>query len=167
MLFICTAHLLELSGALPPFFRTRARRFLGSGLPLHIAASRAHFWEKERRDVGSLEQNFVDSLVEQMTSFLLGGRAWMVQAINHTERIVAVKLAPRGKKPSWGGFLPQVLGFELWIGGVNQIEARLLVAGFAGARARSRRGHAVHAGGRLRLRPRRAAAAAHVGEVSG
>lgn len=66
-----------------------------------------------RRDLGSLEQNFVDRLVEQMSSFLLGGRAWTVERVNHDERIVVVRDAPRGVKPSWGGFVPQFLGFEL------------------------------------------------------
>ncbi len=40
-------------------------------------------------DIGSLEQGFVDNLVEQMTSFLLGGRAWLVEAIDHKQRTVA------------------------------------------------------------------------------
>lgn len=65
------------------------------------------------RDIGSLEQDFVDRLVEQMSSFLLGGRAWSVERVSHEDRIVTVKEAPRGMKPSWGGFIPQLLGFEL------------------------------------------------------
>lgn len=65
------------------------------------------------KDLGSLEQNFVDRLVDEMSSFLLGGRAWTVEHVNHTDRIVRVREAPRGQKPSWGGFLPQHLGFEL------------------------------------------------------
>jgi len=64
-------------------------------------------------DIGSLEQGFVDNLVEDMTSFLLGGRAWLVQAIDHKQRTVAVKPSPRGKQPSWGGFAPRMLGFEV------------------------------------------------------
>ena len=63
--------------------------------------------------VGSLEQAFVDKLVPEMSSFLLGGRAWTVTHLNHEERTVRVVLAPRGKKPSWGGFAPQFLGFEI------------------------------------------------------
>ena len=65
------------------------------------------------REIGSLEQNFVDSLVIEMSSFLLGGRAWVVEHIDHGDRSVRVHEAPRGKKPSWGGFVPQMLGFEL------------------------------------------------------
>jgi ATP-dependent Lhr-like helicase len=65
------------------------------------------------RDLGSLEQDFVDRLVEKMSSFLLGGRAWTVERMSHEDRIVIVRQAPRGVKPSWGGFIPQLLGFEL------------------------------------------------------
>jgi len=65
------------------------------------------------REIGSLEQDFVDRLVEEMTSFLLGGRAWTVQRIDHADRVVRVRDAPRGRKPSWGAFIPQMLGFAL------------------------------------------------------
>jgi ATP-dependent Lhr-like helicase len=66
-----------------------------------------------KRDLGSLEQTFVDRLVDEMSTFLLGGHAWMVVAVNHEERVVRVRPAPRGKKPSWGGFVPQFLGLEV------------------------------------------------------
>lgn len=65
------------------------------------------------RDLGSLEQDFVDRLVEEMSSFLLGGRAWTVERVNHEDRVVVVRQAPAGRQPSWGGFIPQLLGFEL------------------------------------------------------
>lgn len=68
---------------------------------------------ESKRDLGSLEQAFVDRLVEEMSTFLLGGRAWLVVSLNHEERLVRVRGAPRGKKPSWGGFVPQFLGFEV------------------------------------------------------
>lgn len=68
---------------------------------------------KVGRDLGSLEQDFVDRLVEDMSSFLLGGRAWAVERVNHQDRQVIVHEAPGGMKPSWGGFVPQLLGFEL------------------------------------------------------
>ncbi|CAN5523900.1 hypothetical protein BH09MYX1_BH09MYX1_42970 [soil metagenome] len=48
-----------------------------------------------------------------MSSFLLGGRAWLVISVNHGERTVRVKPAPRGQKQSWGGFVPQFLGREV------------------------------------------------------
>ncbi len=63
--------------------------------------------------VGSLEQDFVDKLVPGMSSFLLGGRAWLMEAIDHKDRSIRVEIAPRGTKPSWGGFSPQILSHEL------------------------------------------------------
>ena len=63
--------------------------------------------------IGSIEQAFIDKLVAEISSFLLSGRAWTVMHINHQERTVRVVPATRGKKPSWGGFAPQLLGFEL------------------------------------------------------
>lgn len=64
-------------------------------------------------EIGVLEQSFVDTLVDEVSAFLLGGRAWLVMHINHEERSVRVIQAPRGKKPSWGGFAPQLLSFEI------------------------------------------------------
>jgi ATP-dependent Lhr-like helicase len=66
-----------------------------------------------RAPVGSLEQDFVDRLAPDMSCFLLGGRAWLVASVSHEDRVVRVRPAPRGKKPSWGGFVPQFLGFEV------------------------------------------------------
>lgn len=48
------------------------------------------------RDIGSLEQDFVDRLVEEMSSFLLGGRAWTVERVSHEDRVVVVREAPAG-----------------------------------------------------------------------
>jgi ATP-dependent Lhr-like helicase len=72
-----------------------------------------HVETEAQREVGSLEQNFVDGLVEEMSTFLLAGRAWLVVSLNHADRLVRVRAAPRGKKPMWGGFLPQFLGREV------------------------------------------------------
>ncbi len=63
--------------------------------------------------LGTLNQDFVDRLVDGISSFLLGGRAWAVIRIQHDDRRIVVEPAPRGKQPTWGGFLPQFLGFEL------------------------------------------------------
>ncbi len=63
--------------------------------------------------IGSLEQTFVDKLVPEISSFLLGGRPWVVSLVNHDNRTVVVSGNPMGKKPSWGGFIPQLLSFEL------------------------------------------------------
>lgn len=63
--------------------------------------------------IGTLSQDFVDRLVDGVSSFLLGGRAWAVLRVRHDDRRVAVEPAPRGRQPTWGGFLPQFLGFEV------------------------------------------------------
>lgn len=63
--------------------------------------------------LGSLNQAFVDRLVDGVSSFLLGGRAWAVLQVRHDDRSVVVEPAPRGRQPTWGGFLPQFLGFEV------------------------------------------------------
>jgi ATP-dependent Lhr-like helicase len=65
------------------------------------------------RPLGTLSQDFVDGLVDGVSCFLLGGRAWLVNITNHSERTVQVASAPRGRQPTWGGFLPQFLGYEL------------------------------------------------------
>lgn len=63
--------------------------------------------------VGTLNQAFVDRLVDGISSFLLGGRAWAVLRIQHDDRRILVEPAPRGKQPTWGGYLPQFLGFDV------------------------------------------------------
>jgi ATP-dependent Lhr-like helicase len=60
-----------------------------------------------------LQQEFVDRLVDGVSSFLLGGRGWVVQRIQHDDRRVFVDPAPRGKQPTWGGYIPQFLGLEV------------------------------------------------------
>lgn len=65
-------------------------------------------------EIGSVEQDFAERLVHEMSSFLLGGRAWLVDQVSHADREVRVSPAPRGTKPSWGGFVPQLLSYELW-----------------------------------------------------
>ncbi len=63
--------------------------------------------------LGTLSQGFVDRLVEGVSSFLLAGRAWLTVQLRHDDRIVKVEAGPQGRQPSWGGFLPQFLGFEV------------------------------------------------------
>jgi len=63
--------------------------------------------------IGTLTQDFVDGLVDGVSCFLLGGRPWVVFLVVHNERLVRVEPAPRGRQPTWGGFLPQFLGFHL------------------------------------------------------
>jgi ATP-dependent Lhr-like helicase len=64
-------------------------------------------------ELGSLEQQFVDQLLEEQSSFLLGGRAWDVEQVDFNRRRLEVVPAPQGKKPSWGGFMPQFLSREM------------------------------------------------------
>jgi ATP-dependent Lhr-like helicase len=59
------------------------------------------------------ELGFVDRLVEEMSAFLLAGHAWLVEHVNHEDKLVRVRAAPGGQKPSWGGYVPALLGFEL------------------------------------------------------
>ena len=65
------------------------------------------------KELGSLEQQFVDQVLEDQTSFLLGGRAWDVAEVDFGRRRIEVVPAPEGKKPSWGGFMPQFLSRRL------------------------------------------------------
>lgn len=67
----------------------------------------------DAQPLGTLSQAFVDRLVDGVSSFLLGGRAWVVLQIHHSDRRVLVESAPRGRQPTWGGILPQFLGKEI------------------------------------------------------
>lgn len=63
--------------------------------------------------LGTLNQDFVDRLVDDVSCFLLGGRPWAVIRVQHKDRRVLVTPAPRGREPTWGGFLPQFLSKEV------------------------------------------------------
>lgn len=63
--------------------------------------------------LGTLTQDFVDRLVDGVSCFLLGGRAWAVLRVQHDDRRVVVEPAARGREPTWGGFLPQYLSLEV------------------------------------------------------
>jgi len=113
---IATEYLFETGGQLS--MGEAAERTFGKKnfLELYAVFSSPQFYRvmtTSGADVGSLDQNFVDSLVESMTSFLLGGRAWLVQTIDHKQRVITAVSAPRGKKPLWGGFAPTILSFAL------------------------------------------------------
>jgi ATP-dependent helicase Lhr and Lhr-like helicase len=55
----------------------------------------------------------VDGLLDGVSCFLLGGRPWAVFQVVHDQRTVVVEPAPRGRQTTWGGYLPQFLGFHL------------------------------------------------------
>ena len=63
--------------------------------------------------LGTLNQGFVDRLVEGISCFLLAGRPWAVLRIQHDDRSIIVEPAPRGREPTWGGYIPQFLGHDL------------------------------------------------------
>lgn len=63
--------------------------------------------------IGSLEEKFVDTLSPDISCFLLGGRAWITQTIDRDRYRVEVQPASRGKHPTWGGFLPQFLSWDI------------------------------------------------------
>ena len=67
---------------------------------------------KEKHPIGKLAQDFVDQLTDE-SCFILGGRSWAIEAIRHEERLIKVSPAPSGKQPTWGGVLPQFLGFNV------------------------------------------------------
>ena len=63
--------------------------------------------------VGTLEQDFVDRILDQKSSFLLGGRAWAVMRVDHAKRQVRVEPTGSGVRPKWTGYLPHFLSREL------------------------------------------------------
>ncbi len=65
------------------------------------------------QELGSIEQGFADRLSPKVTAFLLAGRAWLVESVDLKKREVIVTAAPAGTKPSWGGRVPQLLGFDV------------------------------------------------------
>jgi ATP-dependent helicase Lhr and Lhr-like helicase len=67
----------------------------------------------DQKHIGSLEQEFVNTITDGKTCFLLGGRAWITSFVNHPERKIEVKPAPKGKEPRWGGRMPDILSYEI------------------------------------------------------
>ena len=65
------------------------------------------------QELGTLNQAFVDRLVDGLSCFLLSGRPWVVLHIQHDDRRVVVQRAPHGRQPTWGGFLPQFLSLGI------------------------------------------------------
>ena len=63
--------------------------------------------------IGTLEQDFIDQLIEGASCFLLGGRAWVPVRVDHDLRRLYAEPAPRGKEPTWKGYLPNFVGFEI------------------------------------------------------
>lgn len=72
-----------------------------------------HVETRARQELGTLEQSFVERLEDGKSCFVLAGRPWVVVSVFHKERRVEVEPAPRGRTPTWGGFLPQILSREV------------------------------------------------------
>lgn len=68
---------------------------------------------RDGQPVGTLAQDFVDRLQDDVSCFLLAGRPWVVLEVRHDDRRIVVELAPKGREPTWGGILPRFLGFEV------------------------------------------------------
>lgn len=99
-------------------FGERAERELGrrNFLELYAVFSSPALYRVEtrtRQELGTLEQSFVERLEDGKSCFVLGGRSWVVVSVFHKERRVEVDPAPRGRTPTWGGFLPQMLSREV------------------------------------------------------
>lgn len=65
------------------------------------------------KDLGTLDQAFVDRLEVGLSAVLLAGRSWTVWSIDHRYRRIKVAPSAGGKRPRWGGYIPQFLSFEL------------------------------------------------------
>ena len=63
--------------------------------------------------IGSVEWDFLESLMEGNAAFYLSGKAWAVERIEWKKKVVYVTRAPAGKVPKWGGLSPSFLGYEL------------------------------------------------------
>jgi ATP-dependent helicase Lhr and Lhr-like helicase len=63
--------------------------------------------------LGTLEQAFVDRLSDGVSTFLLAGRPWAVNHIQHDDRRVIVQPATSAHEPTWGGYLPQFLSLDI------------------------------------------------------
>jgi ATP-dependent helicase Lhr and Lhr-like helicase len=63
--------------------------------------------------LGTLEQAFVDRLSDGASTFLLAGRPWAVDHIQHDDRRVLVQPATQAHEPTWGGYLPHFLSHDI------------------------------------------------------
>jgi ATP-dependent helicase Lhr and Lhr-like helicase len=70
-------------------------------------------YTRKSQAVGSLEDKFVDTLIPGMSCFLLGGRAWITHQVDRDQQRIEVESAPFGRRPNWGGFIPQFLSWQI------------------------------------------------------
>jgi ATP-dependent helicase Lhr and Lhr-like helicase len=64
-------------------------------------------------ELGTLQNDFVEKLLEGETTFLLAGRAWLVDRIQFKQKRVIVRPAPRGRIPTWSSICLKLLGYEI------------------------------------------------------
>lgn len=108
--------LIETSGRLVIGPKTERKFGRRNFMELYAVFSSPTTYTVQKSDgqpLGTLSQGFVDRLVDGASCFLLAGRAWVVLQVRHDDRRIIVATAPRGKQPTWGGYLPQFLGMEV------------------------------------------------------
>lgn len=64
-------------------------------------------------EIGKIQQDFAESLFVGVSSFLLAGRAWLVERIDWDKTLVIVSEAPAGKTPLWNSITPRFLSYDI------------------------------------------------------
>ncbi|TGM66156.1 DEAD/DEAH box helicase [Leptospira meyeri] len=65
------------------------------------------------RHIGTIQREFVEKLEPEESSFMLGGKPWLLKFIDWSGLRVFVESAPAGFKTKWSGFLPRLLQYEV------------------------------------------------------
>ncbi|TGK45942.1 DEAD/DEAH box helicase [Leptospira bouyouniensis] len=65
------------------------------------------------RLIGTIQREFVEKLEPGESSFMLGGKPWLLKFIDWSGLRVFVESAPAGFKTKWSGFLPRLLQYEV------------------------------------------------------
>jgi len=63
--------------------------------------------------IGTVQQEFAESLFAGQSSFVLAGKAWLVERIEWSESKIIVSMAPAGVTPLWGSIFPKILSKDL------------------------------------------------------
>ena len=61
------------------------------------------------KEIGTVQQEFAESLFAGQSSFVLAGKAWLVERIEWSESKIIVSMAPAGVTPLWGSIFPKIL----------------------------------------------------------
>lgn len=84
-------------------------------MELYSVFTSPRLWQVQNahgHSLGTVEGSFAEH-VERGQDFLLGGRGWIVEAIDEAKCQLTVSPAPAGRAPRWGGFAPKILTYEL------------------------------------------------------